>query len=128
MAQFLVGQAYNNEIQEDLAFGDPAMSLVPPEDQFRRDYTFLTPDSYAQHFVNIVAPTGASVTLDGTPVSGFSEIEGTGWSRVNVEVGAGAHNATSDQAFGVWVYGFGSFTSYLYPGGLDLRPISDIMY
>ena len=28
------------------------------------------------------------------------------------------------QPFGIVVYGYGAFTSYMYPGGLDLRKIA----
>ncbi len=30
------------------------------------------------------------------------------------------HTATGNQPFGIEVYGYGYFTSYMYPGGLDL--------
>jgi hypothetical protein len=32
----------------------------------------------------------------------------------------GVHNATSSANFGIEVYGYGSYTSYMYPGGLNL--------
>lgn len=127
--QFLVGQIYGNIMPPDgQAFGDPAMSLVPPQDQFRTNYTFLTPASYATHYVSIVARVGQEVLLNGNQVQGFVEIPGTGWASAQVLIEAGSHSATSSESFGVWVYGFGSFTSYFYPGGLDLRPINDVTY
>jgi len=126
--QFLVGQVYGGVPPEDDPYGDPSMSLVPPEDQYRTSYTFLTPASYDRHFVSVVARVGQEVILNGAPVQGLTEISGTGWASAQVEVEAGAHSATSTESFGVWVYGFGSFTSYFYPGGLDLRPINDVMY
>ena len=30
---------------------------------------------------------------------------------------------TGNQEFGIVVYGFGNYTSYMYPGGLDLEAI-----
>jgi len=45
--------------------GDPLLILVPPAEQFRRDYVFLTPDTYAFNFVEIVAPDRAQILLDG---------------------------------------------------------------
>ena len=33
----------------------------------------------------------------------------------------GVHSATSAVQFGLQVYGYGSYTSYFYPGGLDLK-------
>ena len=32
--------------------------------------------------------------------------------------------ALADRNFGIVVYGFGSYTSYMYPGGLDLEVIN----
>ncbi len=128
VAQFLVGQNYGGAMSSLDEVGDPAMSLIPPEDQFRRDYTFLTPDTFVSHFVSVVAKVGQTVTLNGAPVSGLTPIGDTGWASVNVAVNAGVHSATSSEPFGVWVYGFGAYTSYMYPAGLDLRPINDVMY
>jgi hypothetical protein len=33
----------------------------------------------------------------------------------------GNHSVTSDERVGISVYGYGQFTSYWYPGGLDLK-------
>lgn len=35
----------------------------------------------------------------------------------------GPHAATSDQPFGIVVYGYGRYTSYMYPGGLNLNKL-----
>jgi hypothetical protein len=48
--------------------GDPSIITIPPVDQFRRDYIFLTPDKYAFDFVTIVAPPDANIQLDGAPL------------------------------------------------------------
>ncbi|HEX4351300.1 MAG TPA: hypothetical protein VHZ95_00275, partial [Polyangiales bacterium] len=48
--------------------GDPSIITVPPIDQFRRDYIFLTPDKYSFDFVTIVAPANANIQLDGAPL------------------------------------------------------------
>jgi hypothetical protein len=34
------------------------------------------------------------------------------------------HTNTSSQPFGIMVYGHASYTSYMYPGGLDLNIIN----
>ncbi len=46
--------------------GDPSLLVVPPREQFRRSYVFLTPDKYAFDFVTVVAPVDAVVELDNT--------------------------------------------------------------
>ena len=45
--------------------GDPSIITIPPVDQFRQDYIFLTPDKYAFDFVTLVAPEDAHIELDG---------------------------------------------------------------
>ena len=52
-------------IKRTLPGGDPSLVIVPPLEQFRPDYTFLTPDKYSFDFVSIVAPVDAGVYLDG---------------------------------------------------------------
>jgi len=48
--------------------GDPAIVAVPPIEQYRQDYVFLTPDKYAFDFVVITADRNTQVLLDGTRV------------------------------------------------------------
>lgn len=48
--------------------GDPSLLIVPPVEQFRSSYVFLTPDKYSFDFIRIVAPQGATVVLDGRSV------------------------------------------------------------
>ncbi|MBM4292149.1 MAG: hypothetical protein FJ138_12465 [Deltaproteobacteria bacterium] len=128
VVQLLVGQSYGGQEATLNGLGDPAMSLVPPEDQYRASYTFLTPDTFVSHYVSVVAKVGQAVTLNGAPVEGLAPIGDTGWATATAPLGAGVHSASSSEPFGVWVYGFGAYTSYMYPAGLDLRPINDVMY
>ena len=48
--------------------GDPSLIIVPPLEQFRTSYVFLTPDKYSFDFIRIVAPRAAVVLLDGRSV------------------------------------------------------------
>lgn len=48
--------------------GDPSFLILPPIEQFRSSYVFLTPDKYSFDFIRIVAPRGAAVVLDGRSV------------------------------------------------------------
>ncbi len=48
--------------------GDPSLLVIPPIEQFRSTYVFLTPDKYVFDFIRIVAPAGAEVLLDGNSV------------------------------------------------------------
>lgn len=48
--------------------GDPAIIAVPPTEQYRQEYVFLTPDLYAFDFITITAPREANVLLDNAPL------------------------------------------------------------
>ena len=126
--QFLVGQNYGSSVELlEGGKGDPSMSLVPPSDQFRTDYTFIAPSTYDEHWINIVARIGQEIDLNGQVLSEFIEVPGTSWAVARVNIPEGIYTARSNQTFGIWVYGFGAFTSYMYPAGLDLKPLNDIM-
>lgn len=55
-------------VKRGLPGGDPSLVVVPPIDQFRASYVFLTPDKYAFDFVQVVAPVAVTVYLDGAPI------------------------------------------------------------
>ena len=106
--------------------GDPALTIGVPIEQYRSSYSFHAPTNYESSFANITAPVGTNVTIDGQPVAGFQPIGGSGFSGVRVQLsnaGDGDHTIAGDKAFGVQVYGYGQYTSYWYPGGLDLNLI-----
>jgi IgGFc binding protein len=63
-------EAAGVSIQNGLPGGDPSLLLVPPIEQWRSDYVFLTPDKYAFDFLVITAPFGATVYVDGLPIDG----------------------------------------------------------
>ncbi len=120
VSEYLLSQQEGNNT------GDPAMTIAVPVAQFRTDYSFHAPVNYESNFVNVTAPTGAKITLDGQPVGGFVAIGATGFTVARVQLsnaGDGNHTLGGDQAFGVQVYGYGQYTSYWYPGGLDLKLI-----
>ncbi len=120
VAQYMTGQDAGGDM------GDPDLSLAVATDQFRSEYLFHAPLSYTTNYVNVVAPIGAAIVLDGAAVTGFAPIGGSGFSLARVELVAGArgnHFITGDVAFGISVYGYGIYTSYWYPGGTELREI-----
>ena len=125
VAQFLVGQNYAGiNSTATGGNGDPSESLAIPTEQYRSQYTFLAPETYAINFVGVSAPTGVDVLLDGAPISGFTGVGSTGFGTANVSITGGVHTMSADMPFGIIVYGFGSYTSYMYPGGLDLHQIN----
>lgn len=48
--------------------GDPAFVHVPPVEQYRDRYVFLTPSLYSFDFMVVVAPRGTELALDGEPL------------------------------------------------------------
>ncbi|MGK3971679.1 hypothetical protein WMF38_08160 [Sorangium sp. So ce118] len=52
-------------VKQGLPGGDPSLIILPPVEQFRQDYVFLTPDKYAFDFISVIAPPSAVVQLDG---------------------------------------------------------------
>ena len=57
-------------VPRGLPGGDPSLIVVPPTEQFRPSYVFLTPDKYSFDFIRIVAHPDAEVLLDGRSVRG----------------------------------------------------------
>ena len=157
--------------------GDPAIIAVPPTDQYRSNYTILTPDKYLFDFLTLVVPPDAQVLLDGKSLedNGCSRTRSDGKTpradlpepayynyrcalsdpqiQLNCELdpsacnirqdpdqpgGAGprkgidpgvqrdgVHRIVADKPVGVLVYGFDSFVSYAYAGGLNLARTVD---
>ncbi len=122
----LVSQAMRGQ-GDSFVPGDPAMALSVATAQYRDYYLFHAPTNYSSNYVNITAPTGATITLDGATVGGFVPIGGSGYSVARVQLsnaGDGNHEASGTDAFGISVYGYGDDTSYWYPGGLNLEHIN----
>jgi hypothetical protein len=120
VSEFMLGQSAGGGI------GDPAITMAVAVQQYRTTYLFHAPTNYTTNFVNITAPTGATVTLDGGAVAGFTAIGATGYSVARVQLPNGAngnHTISSPSPFGITVYGYGQYTSYWYPGGLNLSDI-----
>jgi hypothetical protein len=118
VAQYMLGQDAGGNS------GDPAMTIAVGVDQYRDDYLFHAPTNYEKNFVNITAPMGTNVTLDGAAVGGFVAIGATGFGVARVQLnnnGDGNHRITADKAVGTSVYGYGQYTSFWYPGGLNLE-------
>jgi hypothetical protein len=125
VAQFLLGQDYEGrDSAGSYGKGDPSLSLGEPVEQWRKRYAFLTPETYTDNYVNIIARTKQLVLLDGRAVSGFDPIEGTKMSTARVPIMGGEHRVESAQTVGIVVYGYAPYTSYMMPGGLDLQPIN----
>lgn len=112
---------------DDAGTGDPAFMLAVPVQQYRTDYATFTPAEYEDNYVNITAPTGSVVTIDGEEIpAGYFEIIGSGAYSVYRQriKDPGPHIITSSEPAGVIVYGYDQYVSYGYTGGLDLAEIN----
>ncbi len=126
----LVAQ-YSNGSSFDGVTSDPFMMLIPPYEQFLSSYTVTTPASgFATNYINLVVPSAGvgSVTVDGVtvPAGSFTAIGSSGFSGAQVPVALGAHVLSGTVPFGAFMYGFDSFDSYGYPGGLSLAPVARV--
>jgi len=117
VAQIMAGQG-----ESVAAAGDPAMVYEVPSQQFRDRYDLLVPDTYTSNFLGVVVPRGASALLDGTAMTGTRSTLGA-WDVLSTRVSPGAHRLRTAEGvpLGVKVYGTARYTSYMYPGGLDLQ-------
>ncbi|MEY4512927.1 MAG: hypothetical protein RLZZ450_5049 [Pseudomonadota bacterium] len=121
VAQYLIGQGGGRK------FGDPSLSIAVPVGQYRSQYTFVSPSTYPLNYVDIVALPSDVVTLDGEPVSGFVPVGSSRFTVATVRLTrAGSHEVRGSSALGLGIvlYGFGPYTSYMLPGGLDLAPLT----
>jgi hypothetical protein len=123
VAHYMQGQA-----SVDSGAGDPSMAIAVPAAQYRNDYIFAVSRTYDYNFVNVVAPLDATVLLDGEalPSSEFVAIGSTSFAVARHQLPADREvfRIESSAPFGIDVYGYGQFTSYMYPGGLDLKRIN----
>jgi hypothetical protein len=134
-------------IPRGLPGGDPNFVILPPIEQYRSDYVFLTPDKYAFDFVVIIAPAGASVALDGQLIDesrcevghvtgydvsrcqlSFPQIDmmATGMPLSPGLQNDGVHRVLANVGVGVLVVGWDAFVSYGYAAGTQLEEINVI--
>jgi len=115
------------DAQNPTGIGDPAMAVAVPVDQFRSDYLLVTPQNYTEDYLNVVAPAGRAIRLDGTPLSRdlFVPVGNGDFEAAIIPVRDGFHRLDADVPFGVTSYGYACHVSYAYPGGLNLEALSE---
>ena len=144
LAQYFTSESAADSHQNNptVAVGDPALVLSPPVEQWRSSYSILAPTTYAQNYVSLTvndlnhsgsSPATGQVQVDGTtvPASEWNNIPGTTYyAAVHAlsNSGTGGHtiNANGGVKVGTVVYGYDSYVSYGYTGGLDLQAITSI--
>ncbi|HEY6878127.1 MAG TPA: IgGFc-binding protein [Polyangiales bacterium] len=128
VAQYMVGQ---QALQNPNGVGDPSQSAAVSVEQFRRDYLFTAPLTYAVNLATIIAEPGTDVVVDGQPIAESMFTEVGDYMVATITLGGDAnmpnsavHTVSANQKFGLIVYGYGLYTSYMYPGGADLARIT----
>jgi hypothetical protein len=115
-------------LDPDSAEGDPSESMVIAVEQYRTRYVFLAPDDYDISYVDIVTPSGNSITLDGNPVSQAPTTITSSYGVIRKKItgggAGGSHVLTATSPVSIQVIGYGTATSYQFPGGLNLNSIA----
>lgn len=136
----LVGQYMHTSVYGTVGggqpYGDPALALVYPVEQFANSYTFISVVNpvYTGNYVNVVTLSSAGMMLDGVaiPASAFSPIPNSNYLYAQIDLdqftkggsGQGTHNITGPNPFGITIYGLGAVDSYAYTGGTLLKTIT----
>jgi hypothetical protein len=154
VAEYMSSCGYlNGLIQASGCRGDPEFVNTLPAAQFQNGYVFYTDPTYPETnlvFIRQKTPTGfADVTLDcaGT-LAGWQDVGSSGtyqYARIDLvrhnfqnqgNCSSGRHEAKSDGAFGITVWGWGTeetpgfnsqAVSYAYPAGASLKAVNGVI-
>ena len=144
MAAHMTGGSAIADETNPYSEGDPeTVNLMPPK-QFLKSYLFITDPTYGNTNLVFLQGKGADglyhdVKLDciDVPLTGWQPIGSSGYqfTRVDVQLGGrnvgncnnGKHTASSDEPFGITVWGWDSWVSYAYPAGASVKPINSVI-
>jgi hypothetical protein len=108
--------------------GDPSQSMVASVEQYRTKYVFLAPSDYDISYIDVVAPSDVNLVLDKATVHwGSRAAIADGYDIWRVALFGspnGAHTLEASAGVGIQVLGYGLYTSYQYPAGLNLKRIA----
>ncbi len=131
VATFMLGGSIvDPTMQSGMQEGDPSASHAVAVEQYRSDYVFLAPDDYDFSFADVVTPPNNTITLDGMPVNDAPvAIPSSSFGVLRLPLDSthsmGVHHLTASNPVGIQVVGYGYYTSYQYPAGLDLAQITN---
>ena len=103
VSQLLLGQDYEGRMSSSFSKGDPSLSMAIPSEQWRARYSILSPETFTDNFVGIIAHANQVVLIDGR-VYRLSPIEETAMNPLSPI--AGANKPSIPHAFGVTFYGY----------------------
>jgi hypothetical protein len=109
--------------------GDPSLFILPPVEQFRSDYAFVTPPTFKRTYVTVAARPSSPVTIDDRAIPESERLErrsvnlgNEAWEIFTIAIEPGVHAMESESRFGIVVYAYDDYVSYAFIGGLDLLP------
>jgi len=112
--------------------GDPeVIYLSPIEQNIANVLLYATPHfAINEHFISVLIPNGgtaiSSFRLDGTPVApGLFVVhpQNGNYSYLQYQLTQGTHTIRSDSGFNASAYGYGSFESYGYNAGTNIKDL-----
>lgn len=126
------------------SFGDTAMTIVTPVEQFLNQYNVFVPvvsddpdaggvtTEFPENYINVIAlkESASSILIDGQPVDSslWIDVLHTLYSGAQISLDPGRHNVTGNSKFGLIAYGFDRAESYAYTGGMALSPVTGVDY
>jgi hypothetical protein len=130
LSQYFTGEEANSGSAE----GDPSLVLTPPIEQWRTSYNVLTAPTLVHNYLSLVTQSATpGIFIDGLALNS-ANFPGMDSRAINgqfpvyvVPVKGGAHQIKSTAKVGVTIYGYDSYVSYGYTGGLDLVQITQII-
>jgi hypothetical protein len=121
------GCPYRGTDHDVQCIGDANMAPLIPVEQYRSDYIFYVPRTYTYDYIQVTAPLGTTLAIDGDPATeALRPIGDTRLGRAIVRMKPGNHRITGSMPFGLIGYGYAYATSYSYAGGLNLEKINPI--
>ena len=129
----LVGQFVRTLVSDERK-GDPAMTLMTPNEQFISTYSFLIPESEgSNHYVSIVITNadkeGLSLNGDDLDIS-WESVPGFGFVMGYIRPDPGMHTIEHSEGIGFGAYIFGDRDAeqcaYGYPAGMCLDEINPV--
>ncbi len=120
-APVLLVQYFKGSTCTSLQLGDPSMIIVPPVRQWLEDYTFETPESFANQAI-VIGRQDGTIRSNRVTLS-FADGEQIGDSEfwlLRAELEPGRQNVDGSEPFQALVYGHAINASYGFCAGLDL--------
>jgi len=129
VGQYLVSAGYVPQP----SLGDPSWVALPPVAQMLTSQVVAIPPTYADTYLVITYPVGASLSLDGAPIgptttgcdlAAIGALGATSFEQLTCLVTPQVHAVSADQPVGVTVFGYSNVSSFAYSGGSGVAPIN----